>query len=170
MVKNSTSASATRKNSSAQPRLPSSPPRTRKTSEAPGHKIGTDAPEKSDSGRALHSKKAIERNFAFYTNPTMALICVPSGASAHFSLEDAAHLTGVHAEMLRYYSRVGLIDSRRGFLETDLFFDEDALLEVRRIEHYRQHLGVGLRALPLICELRRAGERLQIELRFLSYP
>ena len=55
-------------------------------------------------------------------------------------------------------------------MESEPTFDENALHEVRRIEHYRRHLGVGRRAVPLICELRREGERLQIELRFLGSP
>ena len=171
MVKKSDSVAAVRKEEPAQARTPRPSPRTSKTAEpALIRKTGTHVPEKSSLARAPRPKKTIERNFAFYANPTLALVCVPSGASAHFSIDDAAHLTGVHAELLRYYSRVGLINSRQGFLETDLFFDADALHEIRRIEHYRQHLGIGLRALPLICELRRAGERLQIELRFLSVP
>lgn len=171
MVKKSNSVATARKGAPAQARPSRPSPRGSKPSQpALDRKTGTHALEKSGSARAPHPKKTIERNFAFYTNPTLALVCVPSSASAHFSIDDAAHLTGVHAEMLRYYSRAGLIDSRRGFLETDLFFDENALHEIRRIEHYRQHLGIGLRALPLICELRRASERLQIELRFLSFP
>ena len=171
MVKKSNSVAAVRKGAPAQARPPRPSPHASKTSEpALDRKTGTHAPEKSGSDRIPHSKKTTEKDFIFYSNPTLALVCVPSGASAHFSIEDAAHLTGVHAELLRYYSRVGLIDSRQGYLETDLYFDADALHEIRRIEHYRQHLGIGLRALPLICELRRAGERLQIELRFLSYP
>lgn len=171
MVKKSNSVAAVRKGTPARARLLHSSPPSRKTSKASlGQKTGPHAPDKFGSDHGSHPKKAREQNFAFYANPTLALVCVPSGAAAHFSLEEMAHLTGVHAEMLRYYSRVGLINSRRGFLETDLFFDENALHEIRRIEHYRQHLGIGLRALPLICELRRAGERLQIELRFLSYP
>ena len=171
MVKKSSSIAAVREKSPAHARQASATPRTRKTSAAPvGRKSGVHAPKKSASDHALMPKETIAGNFTFYANPTLALVCVPADAYAHFSLEDASHLTGVHAEMLRYYSRAGLIDSRRGFLETDLFFDENALHEIRRIEHYRQSLGIGLRALPLICELRRASERLQIELRFLSAP
>jgi len=171
MVKKANSVAAVRKSAPAQARPPRPLPRVSKIS-APAldRKTGKHAPGKSGSEHAPHSNKTIEQNFAFYANPTLALVCIPSGSSADFSIEDAAHLTGVHAEMLRYYSRVGLINSRRGFLETDLFFDADAIHEIRRIEHYRQHLGIGIRALPLICELRRAGERLQIELRFLSCP
>ena len=95
---------------------------------------------------------------------------MPAGLSSHYSLADASLLTGEHAEMLRYYSRVGLVETRHGLLENDLYFDENALHEIRRITHYRRHLGIGLRALPLICELRREGERLEIELRFLQCP
>jgi len=171
MVKKPSSIATVRKKEPAPARLARATPRTRKTSEQPlRRKTRIPAPKKSGSARILHPKKKIEQDFVFYANPMLALVCVPSGGSAHFSLNDAAHLTGVHAEMLRYYSRVGLIESHRGFLESDLFFDEDALRDIKRIDHYRQHLGIGLRALPLICELRRASERLQIELRFLSAP
>ena len=170
MAKNLNSV-ATQKGTRTQARKPRSSPRARKTSKASlGRKAGVHATTKSGADRPLDPKKTIETNFTFYANPTLALVCVPSGASAHFSIDDAAHLTGVHAEMLRYYSRTGLIESCHGMLDTDLYFDENALHEIRRIEHYRQHLGVGRRALPLICELRREGERLQIELRFLQSP
>ena len=171
MVKKSSSIAAAQKKAPAHARLARSIPRARKTSEPPlDRKRRIPVLEKSNSKRRVNSKTTIEKDFVFYANPMLALVCVPSGTSAHFSLDEAVNLTGVHAEMLRYYSRVGLIESHRGFLETDLFFDEEALREVRRIVHYRQLLGIGLRALPLICELRRASERLQIELRFLSVP
>jgi DNA-binding transcriptional MerR regulator len=108
--------------------------------------------------------------FTFYANPTVTLVCLPVKGPVLFPLEAAARLTGLHPEMLRYYCRAGLIEALRGVEETELFFDEKALQEIRRIEHYRRHLGVGRRALPLICELRRAGERQQIELHFLREP
>lgn len=109
-------------------------------------------------------------NFTFYANPSLSLVCVPAGASNLYSLAAAARLTGVHEEMLRYYCRLGLIDARGNELESEPIFDEDALHEVRRIEHYRRHLGVSRRALPLVCELRRAGERQNIEFQFLRCP
>jgi hypothetical protein len=109
-------------------------------------------------------------NFTLYANPTLTLACVPAEALVRFSLEAAADLTGVHPELLRYYCRLGLIDACRGVLEEDMSFEVEALHEVRRIEHYRRHLGVGRRALPLVCELRRESERLQIELHFLRGP
>ena len=108
--------------------------------------------------------------FTFYSNPTLTLVCVPSGAIPHVSLADAARLTGVHPEMLRYYCQAGLIEAVRGTWKDELCFAESALHEIRRIEHYRRHLGVGRRALPLVCELQRECERQHIELQFLRYP
>jgi len=52
----------------------------------------------------------------------------------------------------------------------ELFFEEGALEEIRRIEHYRRHLGVVRRALPLVCEPRREADRQNIDLLFPGYP
>ena len=146
-------------------------PRARKTAiAAPAHKSGQPAPVKPEPGNRPRSKEAGTANFTFYANPTLALVCVPADAPVLFSIDDAAYLTGVHADMLRYYSRSGLIESARGVVGPDLAFDENALCEIRRIEHYRRNLGVGRLALPLVCELQREGERRHIELHFLRYP
>jgi DNA-binding transcriptional MerR regulator len=103
-------------------------------------------------------------------NPTLTLVCVPDRTSALFSLEIAAELTGVHPDMLRYYCRVGLLGADRASLLHEPTFDEEALQEVRRIEHYRRHLAVSRRALPLVCELRREADRRHIEIHFLRCP
>jgi DNA-binding transcriptional MerR regulator len=81
---------------------------------------------------------------------------------------DAAHLTGVHPEMISYYCRLGLLDDRPDPVTTRPTFDNDALVEISRIEHYRRYLGVHRRALPLICQLRRECERMRIKLAFLG--
>jgi DNA-binding transcriptional MerR regulator len=109
-------------------------------------------------------------NFIFYASPTRAILCLDSQAGAPYSLNDVARLTGVHPELLRYYCRLGLLDGHREGPDDWPAFREGALREVRRIEHYRRSLGIGRRALPLICGLRRDGERLDIELRFLRDP
>lgn len=109
-------------------------------------------------------------NFIFYNNPTVTLVCVSNGAPVLYTLDEAATLTGVHQEMLLYYCGLGLIDGLDGMMGPELHFTENALREIRHIEHYRRHLGVVRRALPLVCELRRQGERLQIELPFLRCP
>lgn len=108
--------------------------------------------------------------FTFYSNSTLTLMCVPEDAPPHYSMTELASLTGVHPAMLLYYQRLGLIASQPVVGEPAPAFDEEALDEVRRIEHYRRHLGVSRRALPLLCELWREGERRQIELRFMQSP
>jgi DNA-binding transcriptional MerR regulator len=95
---------------------------------------------------------------------------MPAETSALFSLGVAADLTGVHPDMLRYYCRIGLLGVDRTGMLHEPTFDEDALQEVRRIEHYRRHLAVSRQALPLVCELRREAERRHIEIHFLRCP
>ena len=107
-------------------------------------------------------------NFIFYENPMMTIVCRPAGAPALYSLATAAHLTGVHPEMLRHYCQLGLLGADRAGGEPT--FDDNALYEVRRIEHFRRHHGVNLRALPLLCDLWREVGRLQAELRFRRGP
>jgi DNA-binding transcriptional MerR regulator len=106
-------------------------------------------------------------NFTFYTNPTLTLVCVPAGLAGLYSLASLAGLAGVHPQMLRYYCLRGLLGADHVEEESEASFDREALETVRRIEHFRRHLGVGRRALPLVCELWSEGERLQIELGFL---
>ena len=137
---------------------------------APGPKQGKHAPGKNGAAHKPRPREEITTDFTFYANPILALVCVPADAPVLFSLEDAAYLTGVHPEMLRYYSRVGLIETPRGVFGPDLIFDESGLQAIRRIEHYRRNLGVGRVALPLVCEMQREGERRQIEIHFLRYP
>jgi hypothetical protein len=108
--------------------------------------------------------------FAFHVNPTLALACVPAGEPVRFSLETAAGLTGVHPELLRYYCRIGLLGPELAGGTREPAFDEEALHEVRRIEHYRRHLAVSRQALPLVCALRREADRRHIEIHFLRCP
>jgi hypothetical protein len=125
------------------------------------------AKPKAPRHAALETDKT---NFIFYANPTVALVCVPADGPMLFSLEAAAGFTGVHPDLLRYYCRIGLIESVADGLTDEPAFDESALQEVRRLEHYRRHLGVCRRALPLLCELRRKSERQHIEIGFLCLP
>lgn len=105
-------------------------------------------------------------NFVFYENPTLTLICVPASAPGRYSLSTAATLTGVHPELLRHYCQLGLLGASRAGTEGEPTFDDNALFEVRRIEHFQRDLGVNRQALPLICELLREVDRLQAEVRF----
>ena len=100
-------------------------------------------------------------------NYSVMLVRVTEAGPAIYSLETAARLAGVHPEMLRYYCQLGLFGAARVQGETELVFDDDALYELRRFEHYRRHHGVNRRTLRLICDLWRDVERLEAELRFL---
>jgi len=171
MAKNFKSTAGTRRGSSAKKRRLRQSSRSRTTSDAalsPNRKAlaaGNNRPDASDQ-----SAETITTKFAFHTNPTLTLVCMAPGAPALFSIDFAAELTGVHPEMLRYYCRLGLLGKDRARMDGEPTLDEDALQEVRRIEHYRRHLGVSRRALPLICALQREAERQEIEIYFLRGP
>ena len=106
--------------------------------------------------------------FILYSCTALTLVCLPPGPPPRHSLTDAAHLTGVHPEMLRYYCRLGLLDAPLDAVSGEPTFDNVGLEEISRIEHFRRHLGVHRRARPLICQLRRECERMQIKLAFLG--
>jgi hypothetical protein len=65
-----------------------------------------------------------------------------------------------------HYWRQGLV-SARAVARRKPLFDDDALYELRRIEHYRQRFGASARALALISGLLREVARLEAEVRFL---
>lgn len=98
-----------------------------------------------------------------------SLILVRAGETgpATHSLETAAELSGVHPEMLRHYCKLGLFGEARAQTDAEPVFDDDALYELRRFEHYRLKQGVNRRTLRLICGLWREVDSLQAELRFL---
>jgi hypothetical protein len=171
MAKNSKTTMRARQGPAARKQKPRRSPSVRATSGA-ARRRSTETPSsrKRGPGSRPQSAETIATNFTFYANPTLTLVCMPSAAPVLFPLEVAADLTGVHPEMLRYYCRLGLLGDQRAGMELAPTFDEDALCEVRRIEHYRRHLAVSRRALPLLCELRREAERQQIEIHFLRDP
>ena len=105
-----------------------------------------------------------------YAPATATLACLPSEVTEGYSLPAVSRLTGVHPAMLGYYCRLGLIDSVFVDPVLGLVFARTALDEIRRIEHYRRDLGVRRKALGLVCQLWREGQRLQIELHFLRAP
>lgn len=94
------------------------------------------------------------------------LAIAAAAAPATYSLESAARFGDVHPEMLRYYCRLGLFGPDRAGPDAEMIFDDDALYELRRFEHYRRHHGVDRKTLRLICRLEREVDRLQTEVRF----
>lgn len=97
----------------------------------------------------------------------LTLVEVTATGPTTYSLETAAQLADVHAEMLRYYCQIGLFGESLALPEAPLVFDDDALYELRRFEHFRRHHGVNRKTLRLLCGLWREVELLQKELRFL---
>ena len=98
---------------------------------------------------------------------SLTLVGVTEAGPATYSLETAARLAGVHPEMLRYYCQLGLFGEARAQPTAELIFDDDALYELRRFEHYRRHHALPRKTLRLICHLWREVERLETEVRFL---
>lgn len=88
-------------------------------------------------------------------------------ASAVYSLEHAARLAGVAPEMLLHYCRSGLLGDQRASGESEPTFDDEALYAIRRLDYFRRHHEVNLRALPLVYHLAGEIERLSGELRSL---
>ena len=86
---------------------------------------------------------------------------------AIYSLEAAAKLADIHPEMLRYYCGLGILGEGFARPGVELIFDDDAVYELRRFEHYRRHHGVNRKTLRLLCDLWRDVERLRSEVRFL---
>ena len=79
-----------------------------------------------------------------------------------YSFEEAVRLTRVTPDLLEYYCQAGLLGA-----PTRATFNDQALYEVARLEHYRKRHRVAREALPLILELLREVERMEAELRFL---
>ena len=132
----------------------------------PPHGKAASLPKTVGIGEA-HTPKSAD-GFVFYSSPLLALVCLPETPPATFTLAVAAEETGVHPELLLYYCRLGLLGPARARRGVQPTFDGAALEEISRIEHYRRHLGVQRRALPLVCALWREGERRHIQLRFLE--
>jgi hypothetical protein len=90
--------------------------------------------------------------------------------SAHgrstYTVEAAAGLAGVHPDLVRYYYQQGVFTAQAVAGSTDPLLDDDAVYELRRIEHYRRYYGVNRQALPLIGTLLRELARLEAEVRF----
>ena len=103
----------------------------------------------------------------FAEETSLTLVCVTEAAPTTYTLEAAASLAGIHPEMLRHYSRLGLFGESHVGPETELIFDDDALCKVRRFENYRRNHGMNRKTLRLIFSLFRDIEILQTELRFL---
>jgi len=106
--------------------------------------------------------------FVISENRSFAVVRLEDGGRAAYSLEAAAEIAGVHPDLARYYWNQGLFGPRPTDAGADPVFDNDSLYELRRVEHYRKHMGVSRRALPMLARLLREVARLEAEVRFLK--
>lgn len=100
----------------------------------------------------------------------LALVLVATDRPASYSLDVTARLAGLHPELLRHYCRLGLFGPARMERAADLWFDDDDLFELRRLQNYRQHHTLDRRTVRLLFSLWREVDRLQTELRLLRQP
>ena len=97
----------------------------------------------------------------------VSVVRLSRAGRSSYTLEVVAEIAGVPAEQAMSYWKQGLFGSRPASGAKPVF-DDDALYELRRIEHYRRHYGVSRRALPLLSRLLREVARLEAEVRFLQ--
>ena len=94
----------------------------------------------------------------------------PQGAAeaGRYSIAAASELTGVAPELIKYYHAGESSTPRRPAKARKPVFDDDAIYELRRLEHYRRQLGAThhAEALVLIGGLLREVARLEGELRY----
>jgi len=94
------------------------------------------------------------------------LVHIAPAKVVFYSLEAAAELADVHPEIVLHYCELGLLGDAYVQRHSQSVFDDNAVYELRRIEHYRRHHGINRQALPLVIGLLREVERLQAEVRF----
>ena len=87
-------------------------------------------------------------------------------ATALYSLEMVAELTGLTRREVLLCCRSGLVRSHPAAVEQPLQFDDAAVYALRRVAQARAVYGVNLAGAQLICELLDEVERLRAELDF----
>ncbi len=105
-------------------------------------------------------------NFVIVEQHSLTITEFGTASQQQYSLEEASQHTSVHPDLLRYYCRAGLLGTTRRDSEEPTL-DDACLYEIRRIEHYRHHHSVNLRALPLVLGLLREIDSMRRELNFL---
>ena len=81
------------------------------------------------------------------------------GDGGNYSLELAAHITGISSETILHYQETGLLPC------PDRSYDDESLRTLRRIEHLRGSVGVNEPGIRLILELARQLETLRNQMR-----
>lgn len=88
----------------------------------------------------------------------------PSGPPAQVSLDELAHETGLHPEVIRRLVRLGLLDPVGGSRGAGLF-PRDAAARLARAARLRRDLGLAYAGAVLACELLERIDALEARLR-----
>jgi hypothetical protein len=91
-----------------------------------------------------------------------------TAARSTYTIELASQMTGAAPELIRYYHISGVLHTAPKGGRRPVF-DDDAIFELRRLEHYRRQLGANRQALVFIGSLLRDVARLEAELRFRAH-
>lgn len=84
-----------------------------------------------------------------------------------YSLDVAAHLTGVSRRTILIYCKSGLISPAEPLEKAPLQFNDAAIYRIRRIEQLRNTHGINLAGVKMIFDLLTDLEHLREEIRFL---
>lgn len=96
----------------------------------------------------------------------MLLVRAQDAGNATYTLEEAARLAGMHPALLGHYCKIGVLGPSMADAKGAPEFDDDALYDLLRFEHYRRHHGLRRSTARLICSLLDEVDRLRAELRF----
>lgn len=98
------------------------------------------------------------------TNMTVQVIDAHPGIS--YSLDAAAHLTGISRRSILLYCKSGLVKPISDPEFDALTFDEQAIYMLRKIEFLRTAHGVNLAGIKIIFDLMHELRQMESEMRF----
>ncbi len=81
-----------------------------------------------------------------------------------FTISVAARILGVHAQTLRYYERVGLIEPSRSRGNNRLYSSRD-IERLRQIKTLMDDLGVNLAGVEVILRMREQMAEMEMEIK-----
>lgn len=105
-----------------------------------------------------------DSNDSLKSNSTVQIFDAQPGVS--YSLEAAAHLTGISRRSILIYCKSGLVNPISDPEYGAMTFDEQAIYMLRKIEVLRAAHGVNLAGIKMIFELMQEVRRLEGEIRF----
>jgi len=90
-----------------------------------------------------------------------------SESNVVYTLETVEKITHISRDNIVLYYQYGLISSVKAPEKTDLFFDEEAIHQLRRIAFLLSEYGLNHDGVRMVASLLSEVERLRAEVRFL---